>query len=374
MIPIRRILMTKQLLFIAVIALTGCSTDTTQVSRPPETLHNVPVFTAQNSTVPDQFEAVGTVRAAQASQLAAQMMGTLVEIRVHEGDRVQRGQVLAVIDDAQPRSALERAVSALTAAQQEVAASESDYTLADSTHKRYQTLFDRKSVSPQEFDEIKARRQAALARRDMSVAGEAQAEAALSQARTSLGYSRIRAPFDGVVTEKKADLGALASPGLPIFTLEDTQRYRLEAPVDESNLRLVRLGQSLPVTVDALNAEPLPGKVSNIAPAADPSSRSFLVKVDLPADQRLRSGFFGRVRIARGERTALLVPRTAVVDRGQLQAVYILDTNRIANLRYVTLGKAVAQQVEILSGLESGEVLVTAPGDLELAGKRIEAQ
>ena len=110
--------------------------------------------------------------------------------------------------------------------------------------KRYQTLYDRKSVSPQEFDEVKARYQAALARRDMARAGQAQAKAALAQAHTSLDYTRIRAPFDGVVTEKKADPGMLAQPGIPIFTIEDSRRYRLEAAVNESDLRYVRTGQA----------------------------------------------------------------------------------------------------------------------------------
>ena len=107
--------------------------------------------------VADLVEAVGTLRAAQTSQLAAQMMGNIVEIRAHEGDHVQRGQVLAVIDDAQPRAALDRATAADLAAQQEIAAADSDLTLAESTLKRYQTLYEKKSVSPQEFDEVKAR-------------------------------------------------------------------------------------------------------------------------------------------------------------------------------------------------------------------------
>ena len=111
----------------------------------------------------------------------------------------------------------------VTAAEKEVSAADSDLALAESTLKRYQQLYEKKSVSPQEFDEIKARYQSAEARRDMARAGQAQANAALTQARTTLGYTQIRAPFSGVVTDKKADAGTLASPGMPIFTLEDTR-------------------------------------------------------------------------------------------------------------------------------------------------------
>ena len=162
---------------------------------------------------------MGNVRAAQTSLIASQMMGNIVEIRVHEGDRVRRGQVLAVIDDAQPRANLDRATAAELASGKEISAADSDYALAEATYKRYQTLLDRKSVSPQEFDEVKARYEGAQARRDMARAGQSQAKAALDQARTAAGYSRVLAPFDGVVTEKKADVGTLASPGMPLFTV-----------------------------------------------------------------------------------------------------------------------------------------------------------
>jgi RND family efflux transporter MFP subunit len=182
---------------------------------------------------------------------------------------------------------------------------------------------------------------------------------------------RIHAPFTGVVTEKKVDAGTLASPGMAIFTIEDTRSYRLEVTVDESELRLVRAGQVSPVTIDALGNVQLSGKVVQIVPAADPASRSFLVKVELPADVRLHSGLFGRARFSRGERSVLLIPRTSLVDRGQLQGVYVLDANQIAGLRYVTLGKSTGEQIEVLSGLQDGEKLVAVAGDRDLSGKRI---
>jgi RND family efflux transporter MFP subunit len=352
----------------------GCSSRPQSVSAAPETVSNVSVVSAQAANIPDVVEAVGTLRAADTSQLAAQMMGNIVEVRAREGDHVQHGQVLAVIDDAQPRAALDRSTAADLAAQQDIAASESDFTLAEATFKRYQTLYDRKSVSPQEFDEIKARYHAAQARREMARAGQDQAKAALQQARTALGYTHIVAPFDGLVTEKKADVGTLASPGMPIFTVEDLRRYRLEATVNETDLRYVRQGQQVAVSIDAVGDRELKGKVIEIVPAADPASRSFLVKVELPSDPALRSGLFGRAQFTRGDRTALLIPRTAIVERGQLQGIYVLDQNRIAGLRYITLGKPSAQQVEVLAGLQAEEMLIVDPGSRELSGKKIESR
>lgn len=355
-------------------ALVGCSSERETVNAAPEIVSNVFVIPARAASVPDVVEAVGTLRAAETSQLAAQMMGNIVEIRVHEGDRVQRGQVLAVIDDAQPRAALDRAAAADLAAQQEIAASQSDFALADSTFKRYQALYEKKSVSPHEFDEVKARYQGAQARREMARAAQAQAKAALQQARTSLEYAHIVAPFDGLVTEKRADVGTLASPGMPIFTIEDLRRYRLEATVNETDLRYVRQGQQVQVSVDALGDRQLKGKVVEIVPAADAATRSFLVKVELPSDPALRSGLFGRVQFARGERTELLIPLDSVVERGQLQGIYVLDQNRIAALRYITLGKPSAGQVEVLAGLQAGEMLVADPDGRELSGKKIQSR
>lgn len=359
-------------ILLSTLLLGACSDQTKRVEAVPGTVGNVSLIEVQQKNMPDVLEAVGTTRAAQTSILASQMMGTLVEVRAHEGDRVQRGQVLAVIDDSQPRAALDRANAADAASRHQLSAADSELALAESTLKRFQTLYERKSVSPQEFDEVKARQQAALARRDMARADQEQAKAAIAQTTSVLEYTRIRAPFDGVVTEKKADTGTLASPGMPIFTVEDVRRYRLEASVNESDLAFVRIGQSVPVLVDALGSEALPGKVVQIVPAADPSSRSFLIKIELATDSRLRSGLFGKAQFSRGERRALLVPQTAIVERGQMQGVFLLDQNKIAALHYVTLGKPTQGQVEVLAGLQEGDWLVARPGTLELDGKRVE--
>lgn len=353
--------------------LVGCSREKPATVSAAETMRGVLLVSAKQTTVPDYFEGVGTVRAAQSSAVAAQMMANIVAMQVHEGDRVKQGQVLAVLDDDQSRAGLDRATAAQSAAQQQVAAAEAQFNLAQATLNRYQDLFNKKSVTPQEFDEVKARFQAATAQRDMARAGEKQAAAAVVEARTAFEYTRIRAPFDGVVTEKKADAGTLASPGMQLFTVEDTRVYRLEATVDEGEMRYIRMGENVPIAIDALGAE-LKGRVVQIVPVADPASRSFLVKIQLPADAQLRSGLFGRAHFPRGERSSLLVPRDAVVDRGQLQGVYVLDQKQIASLRFVTLGKPFGEQVEVLSGLEGSETLIAAPGTVDFSGKRIEAR
>jgi membrane fusion protein, multidrug efflux system len=362
------------LILAAVLGLSGCSTEQQDTVSAAETVRDVSVLALKQVTIPDVLEAVGTVRAAQTSDLASQMMGNIVEIRVHEGDQVHRGQVLAVIDDSQPRAVADRAIAADLAAQQQLVAADSDLALAESTLKRCQYLYEEKVVSQQEFDEVNARHQAALARRDIAQAGQAQARAVLNQARTSLEYSRIRAPFNGIVTHKKADSGALASPGMPIFTVEDTRRYRLEVAVNESDVRYARTGEQVAIAIEALGSAELKGNVVQIVPAADSESRAFLVKIELPADPRLRSGLFGRAQFSRGKQLALLIPRSAVVERGQLQGVFVLDQNKFASLRYVTLGKPSGSEIEVLSGLQGGERFVANPGERNLNSKRIEGE
>jgi len=354
------------------LAVAGCGEKKETAAAAPPVVRDVSLVQAQRTTIPDYVEAMGTVHAAQTSQLSSQIVATITAIRATEGQRARKGDVLVALDDAQQQAALERSTAGVNAARQDIAASEADYNLASSTLTRYQMLFERKSVSPHEFDQVQARAKAAAAHRDQAQAGLTQATAAEAQARSALGYTRIRAPFDGVITEKRVDPGSLAAPGVPLLTIEDTRHFRMEVAVDEHDIGVIHLGGPASVVVDALGE--FQGKIAQVVPAADPASRSFLVKVELSADPRLRSGLSGHARFNRGERQAITIPRDAVLDRGQLQAVYVVGADKLANLRYVTLGKPVGNTVEVLAGLQEGELLVAQPADRELAGRRIEAR
>jgi RND family efflux transporter MFP subunit len=354
--------------------LAGCGRNEHPAAATPETVRGLSVLEVKSASVADRLEAVGTVRAASTSAISSRAVANILEVRVREGDRVRRGQALVVIDSAQPAAALEGAQAALAAARQQISAAAADYGLADATFRRYQDLYNKKSVSPQEFDEIKARREMALARRESARAAEAQAQAGVQQAQVGVNDTTLRAPFDGVVIQKTADPGMLATPGLPLLVIEDTRSYRLEASIDEGEMHWVRPGQTVEVSLEVPGGGTLSGQVTEIVPTADASSRTFTVKVQLPADSLIRSGLFGRARFPRGERQAVRVPRSAVIERGQLEALYVIGSDGIATLRYVTLGKPSGDQVEVLSGLVAGERIVAAPGGQELAGKRIEVQ
>jgi len=356
------------------VVLAGCSDSKPTAQAPAEKVHGVAVMEVRKATVPDAVEATGTVRAALSAQLASQVMGTITRVNVHEGDRVHRGEVLVSIDEAQQQAAYTSAKAGLQASQQSIAAADADYALAEATMRRYQMLYDKKSVSPQEYDEVKTKLAAAQARRDAAHAGATQAEAGVSQAGTAMSFTRVRAPFDGLVTARLAEPGAMAAPGVPLLVVEDPSKFRLEAQVDESKIGAVKLGETVPVTIDALGGQAIEGKVVQVVPAADPSSRTFTVKIDLPANPQIRSGLFGRASFPRGQREAIAIPKSAVLSRGQMQAVYLIGSDQLAGLRFVTLGASSGDQVEVLSGLQSGDRIATTPGDRELSGKQVEAR
>lgn len=353
---------------------TNCSSEKGSDTHKPESAGRVSVVKVSNSTIPDTLTAVGTVQAAETAQLAPQIMGTVVAVHVREGDLIRAGQVLVSVDPAQSKASLEGAQAALAASEHQLAAAQTQQKLAEETLARYDTLFQRRSVSPQEYDEVKARAQAAAASAEAARAQRSQAQAAVAQAQSGFNYTSIRAPFSGVVIERRVDPGALASPGAPVMTVESTGRFRLEATVDEASFRFVHMGETVPVSLDAYPGESLNGRVTQIVPAADPSSRTFVVKLELPSSKLVRSGLFGRAQFSRGERNAILIPNSSVIRRGALVGVFTIGQNQLAELRYVTLGNPVGDRVEVLSGLSPNDVVVSSPGDRELGGKQVEVQ
>ena len=359
---------------VAVAGLVGCSENKPPILAPAERVRGLALIQVQKATVPDTVEATGTVRAALSAQLSSQVMGTITRVNAHEGDHIRRGEVLVSIDESQQQAAYTSAKAGLQATQESIAAADADYALAEATMKRYQMLYDKKSLSPQEYDEVKTKLAAAQARRDAAHASRTQAEAGVSQASTAMSFTKVRAPFDGVVTSKLAEPGAMAVPGVPLLIVEDPSRFRLEAQVDESKVGAVKLGDTVRVSIDSLGDRAIEGKVTQIVPAADPASRTVTVKIDLPSNPQIRSGLFGRAYFLRGHREAIQVPKSAVLRRGQLQAVYVVGSDQVAALRFITVGNTSDDQVEVLSGLQNGDRIVTQPGDRELSGKQVEAQ
>jgi RND family efflux transporter MFP subunit len=145
-------------------------------------------------------------------------------------------------------------------------------------------------------------------------------------------------------------------PGAPLLTIEREGAYRLEASVEESRLSAIRVGQAVSVTLDGTDRR-IEARVSEIVPTVDAASRSYTVKIDLPAVPALRSGAFGRASFSLGSRSPLTIPADAVTERGQLQSVVVAE-NGVAHTRLITTGQKSKDQVEVLSGLTAGEMVI----------------
>jgi RND family efflux transporter MFP subunit len=358
---------------VAALALVGCKSNIPVQSGPVETVQTK-VVDSQKAEIPSLVRATGTLHARESATLSAQVMGRIQQVLVREGDAVRAGQPLVILDDATLRSSSDQADASVTALEQQQAAAQTSADLATSTLARYKQLEAQKSVSPQEMDEITRRAEAAQSQVN---ALKAQANAMKAQqagARAMLGYTRIVAPFSGIVTARMVDPGAMAAPGVPLVQVDSAGALELQTTVPESIIARVHKGMKISITVDSLNRKRFDGSVAEIVPAADPASHSFLVKIAVPGSAELRAGMFANAEIPTGVKQAVLVPRSAVVMRGSLASAYALDANGLAQLRYLTLGSSSGANVEVLSGLSGGEKLVDNPSDRDLAGKRIEAQ
>ena len=375
---------------ILIFALSSCSNP--EKAESSET-HSVQAHSEkiQLTTVADSFQASGTLRAKTSTVLSSRVAGQIELLAVRAGDRVRQGQVVAEIESRDAGVRLRRAQAAVVEAQRgldeaeggirgaeaAVRAAEANRDLALTTRKRYDVLRDRRSISPQEYDEVDTRYKAAVQETERAQAGVSaaksrrlqalarieQAEAEVESSSVSLAYFRIVSPIDGIVTSRTAEPGMMAAPGLPLLSIEDTRTYQLEVAVEESRVASVRPGQAARLEFDALGGGAIDGRVVEVAPSSDSGARTYTVKLQLkgaPGHRALRSGLFGRAIFTTGSRQALVVPQSALVRHGQLEGVYIV-ANNVATFRIVKTGKAYEQGIEILSGLTPGTRILTAP-------------
>ncbi len=382
----------------------SCAKKEETVPHKTPVISGVKVAILQASPVEDFYEAVGTVRSKATSVVSARIMGNILAVHVREGDHVRQGQLLVEVDNREGANQLRKAQAALREAEEALdqverdikaaeaakAAAEANSSLATSTFERYKTLLERRSVSVQEFEEMQARYiarkaevdraqetlQSLVARKEQAHARIEQGRAEVANAQIIFGYARITAPISGVVIAKKAEVGDLAAPGVPLITVEDPKHYRLEASVEESQLGQIRLGTAVPVHIDALPDKEWSGRVVEIGPAADAASRSAIVKIDLSSGPKgssvsLRSGLFGKAHFPSGHRRVIAVPQGAVIQRGQLLEVFVVDPTNTVHLRLVKTGKQYGERVEVLSGLREEERIVVEGVERLSDGSRI---
>ncbi len=363
----------------------GCASDEHAQGPAGPIVSGVTTETVRLQPTPDLYEAVGTVRSATTSVLGAQISGTVREILVKEGDRVRRGQVLAVLDDRTPRAQLgvaragiEEAAQGLAEVEQALEGARAEQKFAEATFQRYQGLLEKNSLSRQEYEGAEAQAKAAAAnvrgleaKKKQIEARQAQAQAQHESAETFYSYSRVVSPIDGIVTAKSVDAGTLVMPGTPLLTVEDTSQYRLEASLPEQLVAKAKVSEDVQIQ---LEERMLKGRVAEIVPAADVASRTFLVKIALPRDCACRSGQYGKALFPVGEQKRLVVPRRALVEYGALEGVYVVNVEGGVEYRLVKTGKAFGENVEILSGLAEGDRVATSQLERLRDGAHAEGQ
>lgn len=287
----------------------------------------------------------GVVEAVRQATLSAQTAGRVSRIEAEVGDIVTRGQRLVKL------RAVER-VAGLEEARAAVAAAAARDVQARAQHDRLRDMYERKVVARATYDE-------ALAARDAATAALAAAKAALAAAREGERHTEVVAPFDGVVTARDVQAGEVVAPGSPLMSVAALDAMRVLADVPQGLAAAVRANPV--VTVHAGDHE-IRGARATLYPVAQPQSGTFRARIDLPADApRLAPGTYAKVAITGGGDHRLLVPRTAVVERSELRAVYVVGPDDRVALRQVRLGRAAGDHVEVIAGLVRGERVATDP-------------
>lgn len=324
------------------------------------------------------IDAGGVLQARTTATIAARILAPVREVRVSPGDHVRKGQTLVVLDGDDLAAAARAArLSALVAEQganaaaAELQAAEAGLTLARASHDRIAGLNARRSATAQELDEAmaalrssEARVAGASARALQARSAVESAKAAGDQASSTNAFTTITAPFDGMITAKMVEPGNMASPGVPLLRLEDTREFRLEVRVDESRIGEIQNGDSVPVFLGSGNTS-IMGMVVEVGRAVDADARAFLVKIALPDGRALRSGEFGKARFQGLPRRALTIPSSAILRRGQLTSVFVVEQG-LARLRMINLSEN-----EVLAGLTKSEIVIVSPPAGVADGRRV---
>ncbi|GIW44724.1 MAG: acriflavin resistance protein [Candidatus Binatia bacterium] len=298
-----------------------------------------PVVTRE---VPDVVEWPGSVRSRLVANVAPRVLARVAGVHVHMGSSVRAGDPLVSLDARELGAKREQARAA-------VAAAEADAQLAAQEERRVRALFEQSAATQRDLDAVVARSRAAAAALQ-------RARDALAEAEVALGETVLKAPFDGVVAARLADPGDLAVPGQPLVIVHDPDTLHFEAAIGESCSAGLVLGESLGVRLDQPAREIL-GRIEEVSPQADSTTRTVRVKLGLGATSDMRPGAFGVVRVTCGQHRAMLVPRTAVQRRGQLEFVYVRGEGGI-RVRQVRTGKVFGDAVEVISGISDGDRVV----------------
>ena len=290
----------------------------------------------------------GKLEAEKIANLSTRMMGQVNQIYVKPGQKVNRGDLLLEIRDqdilAKKAQVEANKVEATTA-----------FESAEKDLKRFEALYAANSASDKEMDDIRTRYQMAKARLEAVSQMEKEVE-------ESLRYASIRAPYSGVITGKFVQEGDMANPGMPLLSIESPSQWKVIARIPEADIARLQLNDPVKVQFNALGNHQLSGVIAEINPSSANTGNQFEAKViiDKTTDQpaTLYSGMYATVFYEQGTQPLILVPKTALITKGQLVGLYAVGQSGQALLRWVKTGDTVGDSIEILSGLTDGEMYV----------------
>ena len=367
--------MTKILLstvLLGSLLLTACSQEIQpgNTSREPAVVQGLTLLTLSVSQVAGGETFVGSVEAPDRGRVAARIDGRVGRIAVQEGERVKAGALLLTLVETTAADQSRAAAAGVAEAQGALAATRARLDLADKTLARYRQLFAKEAVTPLEMDRVSTEQ--ALAANAL-VAAEAAVQRLSAQsaaAATAVGYTQVTAPYDAVVVRKEVQEGSTVLPGTALLLLDRQGAWRVRAQLPEALTGKVAVGDGFRVELPALG-KTLDATLAEVLPAADAHSRSFEIKLDLAEQAGLSAGLFARVAASGNQKSALLIPTSALLERGQLSGVYVVEAG-ILRFRLVKTGVRTGGQIEILSGLAAGETIVTGGLEQAVSGARVE--
>jgi RND family efflux transporter MFP subunit len=352
----------KIIAIVTLTLLTSCGKDKAKVTDNRET---VTVEIAKPSTEVGTFiTASGKIEAAQNANLSTRNMGYVNKVHVNVGDKVSKGQLLLSVNSAD-----------ISAQKAQVGASIAEATAAfknaEKDYIRFKALFDSNSASQKEMDDMTANYEMAKARLEAANQMKNQVSAQLS-------YSNITAPFSGVITGKYINAGDMANPGMPLISIENPGKFQVIAMVPESEITSIENNTTVDVLIKSLN-KILKGTVTEVSTSTKNTGGQYLVKVVLEeTDVNLLSGMFVSVQFptekASEENSPILIPTSAIIERGELKGVYVVSQSNTALLRWLRLGKQFGNKTEVLSGLAADDKFVLSSESKIVNGSKLNVQ
>lgn len=304
--------------------------------------------------LPAEHRLDGTVEAVNQATVSAQTSGRIVELPFDVDDFVEKGEVIVRFRDTEQRARFDRAEAALAEAKARHAEAQAEFD-------RVQDVYAQRLISKAEFDRARANFDAAKARLTA-------AEAALKEAAEQLEQTVVRAPYSGIVVERHVEMGELATVGAPLMTGLSLEHLRVVAEVPQSLIAHLRRERNARVILPdgkTVDAESL-----RIYPYAKPATHTFGVRVDLPPGQHgVYPGMLVKLAFDGDTDPALLIPRAALVERGEVTAVYVVEPDGALAFRQVRAGRLHDDRIEILAGLEAGERVALDPVAAAIAWK-----